>query len=114
MDAQIANEQLTLTVSNKTMNNGDVNISQEEAAQRYLTWQATQKLHPKTDWDKAFDACRHLMPDWFLFSAMIVGVITLGLVMLKVNPLLAPIKTAVIWLLKLWESFLEKTNIKQP
>jgi hypothetical protein len=98
------NEQLTFTTTN-SMNNGDVNISQAEAAQRYIEWHTHHV--PPTVWDKAFAACRHCMPDWFLFSALVVGIITLGVVILKFNPALEPVKNMVIWLLKFWETILE-------
>ncbi len=85
----------------------ETNLTKEEMAERYHQWRSTHK--PKSDYDRAFDAVRHLMPDWFLFSALIVGVITLGMIMLKVNPLLEPVKRAVLWLLDFWEAFLRKT-----
>lgn len=89
----------------------ETNLSKEEMADRYQKWHASRKA--KSDYDKAFEATRHLLPDWFVFASLIVGIFTLGLVMLKVNPLLDPIRRAVLWLLDLWEDFLKKSVNKK-
>lgn len=85
----------------------ETNISKEELATRYKKLQTSKKA--KSDYDDAFEVTRHFLPDWFILASLLVGVVTLGLVMLKVNPLLDPIRRAVIWLLDLWEDFLRKT-----
>lgn len=84
-------------------------VNQEVAAQRYIEWQ--QHHANESGWQKAYEDISHMLPSWFLFSALIVGIITLGLIMLKVNPLLAPVKNAVLWLLKFWEKFLESSKM---
>ena len=48
------------------------------------------------------------MPDWFLFASLIAGMFVLGIIMIKVNPLLRPIKAVVIWFLEFCEGFLKR------
>jgi hypothetical protein len=93
-------EQTTYTERQQTA------LTKDEMAERYQKWQSSHKA--KSDYDRAFDAVRHLMPDWFLFSALIAGVFVLGMIMLKVNPLLKPIKNAVVWFLDFCEGFLKR------
>ena len=104
-----ATEQLPLTlVQTTSMNRGDVNLSQAEAAKRYTEWQSHHQA--KTGWQKIEDGLRSYLPDWAIPTLIIVGAITLGLVVIKVVPIFEPIKKVILWLLKFWESFLEKTN----